>query len=478
MVRSRPTRDGETGVRSYSFVAALLGVRRARRLRHHRNHDGRDAQAGHDRGVVPALPAGLDPAPIPIPFPSTYKPMPGRPTALVGATVLTGTGNGDCRTARCWCVTAGSRSSAPTCRCPPATVVDGAGKLGDAGPDRRPLAPGRLRHPGSRSRAHDDGNELTDPVTAQVWAEHSVWPQDPRLQHRPRRRGNHAADPARIRQSVRRPLGDCATFPPDTVQDMKMPGAPYGLKMACGENPKRVYGSKGRAPSTRMGNVAGYRAAWINAADYARKWDDYRAKIRQGREGRPAQARPATRHPGRRAQGRDPGPEPLLPRRRDGQMIDISRSSATGSPPSTTRWRPTRSPILARARGHLRRHLGQLVGRQDGDVYRRYRGERGDGRRGRRLRGHPVRRRHDLIQRLNQEAPWPSRPAAPRRHQITEAEAIKWITANPAKALGIAKQTGSLEPGKRADIVIVGRTIRSRSMPWPDRVYLDGRPSL
>ena len=49
----------------------------------------------------------------------------------------------------------------------------------------------------------------------------------------------------------------------NTVQDMKFPGAPHSLKMACGENPKRVYSSSG--PSTRMGNVAGYRNAWIEA---------------------------------------------------------------------------------------------------------------------------------------------------------------------------------------------------------------------
>ena len=84
-----------------------------------------------------------------------------------------------------------------------------------------------------------------------------------------------------------------------TVQDMKFPGAPYGLKMACGENPKRVYGSKGRAPSTNMGNVAGYRAAWIRAADYERKWDEYRAKIARGEKAEPPQARPAAGHPGR-----------------------------------------------------------------------------------------------------------------------------------------------------------------------------------
>ena len=47
---------------------------------------------------------------------------------------------------------------------------------------------------------------------------------------------------------------------------MKFPNAPHSLKMACGENPKRVYSSRG--PSTRMGNVAGYRQAWIEAENF------------------------------------------------------------------------------------------------------------------------------------------------------------------------------------------------------------------
>ena len=54
--------------------------------------------------------------------------------------------------------------------------------------------------------------------------------------------------------------------PARTAQGMKFPGAPYGLKMACGENPKRVYGSKGNMPQTRMGNIALARATWIKAA--------------------------------------------------------------------------------------------------------------------------------------------------------------------------------------------------------------------
>ncbi|GIT32839.1 MAG: hypothetical protein Ct9H300mP3_03700 [Gammaproteobacteria bacterium] len=48
-------------------------------------------------------------------------------------------------------------------------------------------------------------------------------------------------------------------------------GAPYTLKMACGENPKGVYGGRNSEPSTRMGNVAGYRKAWIRAQDYRNK---------------------------------------------------------------------------------------------------------------------------------------------------------------------------------------------------------------
>jgi imidazolonepropionase-like amidohydrolase len=86
---------------------------------------------------------------------------------------------------------------------------------------------------------------------------------------------------------------------------MKFPGAPWGLKMACGENPKRVYGSKG-GPSTRMGNIAGYRAAFIDASDTAeymkKRWWDAAGKPDMKRR----QARPQAGHAGRRDQRRHP----------------------------------------------------------------------------------------------------------------------------------------------------------------------------
>ena len=72
-------------------------------------------------------------------------------------------------------------------------------------------------------------------------------------------------------------------MPAETVQQMKFPGAPYGMKMACGENPKRVYGSRNQMPSTRMGNVAADRAQWIEATEYLHEWSAYEAKVKAGK---------------------------------------------------------------------------------------------------------------------------------------------------------------------------------------------------
>jgi imidazolonepropionase-like amidohydrolase len=134
-----------------------------------------------------------------------------------------------------------------------AVVVDGTGRFVTPGLIDTHSHLGVYAAPGTPSQS--DGNEATDPVTAQVWAEHSFWPQDPQI---PLAIAGGITVIEVLPGSANLIGGRSVTLrliPARTVQEMKLPGAPYGLKMACGENPKTVYAEKG--PSTRMGNVAG-----------------------------------------------------------------------------------------------------------------------------------------------------------------------------------------------------------------------------
>jgi imidazolonepropionase-like amidohydrolase len=56
---------------------------------------------------------------------------------------------------------------------------------------------------------------------------------------------------------------------------------------------------------------------------------------------------------------------------------------------------------------------------------------------------------------------------------ITPERAIRWVTINPAKSMGIDDQTGSLEPGKMADVVLWNGNPFS-VYALADQVYVDG----
>ena len=77
------------------------------------------------------------------------------------------------------------------------------------------------------------------------------------------------------------------------------------------------------------------------------------------------------------------------------------------------------------------------------------------------------------IQRLNQEAAKAMMRGQRAGMDIGPEDAIGWVTANPAKSMGILDQTGTLEPGKMADVVIWNGNPFS-VYAKAEQVYIDG----
>jgi hypothetical protein len=206
--------------------------------------------------------------------------------------------------------------------------------------------------------------------------------------------------------------------------------------MACGENPKRVYGQKS-GPSTRMGNVAGYRDAFQKAREYQRSWDKYRkdhAEVDRPRrtsrrpppgtrKARPDKRRQEADEPQppaqdfaletlvRRAARRDPRAQPLLPRRRDGDHARARRDLRLQDPQLPPRHRGLQDRRPPRRRRHRRVGVGRLVGLQ-GRGLRRHPRERGPAHAGRRPRDHPLRQRRSASSASIKRPPRRCTPAA------------------------------------------------------------------
>lgn len=312
-----------------------------------------------------------------------------------------------------------------------------------------------------------DGNEATSPNTARVWAEHSVWPQDPQF----------ALALAGGITSLQVLPGSANLFggrgvtlknvPSRTVQGMKFPGARHGLKMACGENPKRVYGGRGKAPSTRMGNVAGYRAAWAKAVEYRRKLQAHQAD-----ESKPPPDRDLTME--------------TLVGVLDGEiivhnhcyrademanMIDVAREfgyrigtfhHAVESYKFADRlaeagicsamwadWWGSKLELFDGVQQNvaLVHQAGACAIVHSDSAYG--------------------------IQRLNQEAAKALAAGQRMGLALTRATAIQWITLNAARSLGIDAETGSIETGKAADLVVWNRDPLS-VYAKADLVFIDG----
>jgi imidazolonepropionase-like amidohydrolase len=405
------------------------------------------------------------------PYPSTYKPLPSRPTLLVHATLLTAAGErieGGALLMQDGRIAAlGREIAAP----PDAQVIDAAGKW---------VTPGIVDphshlgvYPSPGNAGNDDGNEATNPNTAEVWAEHSVWAQDPQFALALA----GGVTTMQLLPGSANLIGGLSVVvknvPARGVDGMKFPGAPYGLKMACGENPKRVYGSQGRAPSTRMGNVAGYRDAWIRADKYRREWREYRDKAASASGGT---AKPPDRDLKLDSLAAVLDGKVLVQNhcyRADEMLVMIDLAHEFGY------------RIAAFHHAVEAYKIADVLAKEGicADMWADWWGFKMEALDGIRENIAMVARAGacavvhsdsaDGIQRLNQEAAKGMAAGNRAGLSITPEDAIRWLTINPARSLGIERETGSLEVGKMADVVVWSGnpfSVYTRA----ERVYIDG----
>jgi imidazolonepropionase-like amidohydrolase len=435
------------------------------------------------------------------PFPSTYAPRASAPVVLRGATVIDGEGgeiaSADVAIADGKIVAVGAGLAAPS----GATEIDARGKFVTPGIIDAHSHLGAYPSPGLQGLS--DGNELTQANTAEVWVEHSVWPMDPGFSravaggitalHILPGSGNLFGG----RGTTLRPVLSART-----MQEMKFPGAPYSLKMACGENPSRVYGTRNQSPATGMGNVAGYRQAFAKAQEYDRKWRAYWRKAEKYAEDNPpADANEADR-PRRlfgtqkkKKNGNGDGP-PVAPDR----DLELETLAAVLNGEVLVQWHCYRSDEMAVAIDVAREFgfkisafhhaveaykIGDLLARENicaamwADWWG-FKHESYDGIRENipfvHARGGCAITHSDSevgIQRLNQETGKALSDARRAGLNISRADAWRWLSLNPARALGIAERTGSLKPGKAGDVVVWSADPLT-SYAVAERVFIDG----
>ncbi len=237
------------------------------------------------------------------------------------------------------------------------------------------------------------------------------------------------------------------------VEDFPIAEAPPGIKFALGENPKRSNsqpqpGQPSRYPRTRMGVMETIRDAFLRAGDYKKTWDDYRAKAAKGDK---------TAIPPRRDLELEPLVEILEGKRlvhshgyRSDELLNLMLIAdefgfkiatlqhgleAYKIAPEIAR-RGTGVSVFTDSWGYKLEAFDAIPY----DAYLLWKA------------GVTVSINSDSderMRRLNLDA-----AKVEKYGGVPELEALKMITINPAKQLGIDKRTGSIEVGKDADIVI------------------------
>ncbi len=409
----------------------------------------------------------------------------GSPVLIQHATVMTATG----RTfspgfiaIEGGLITAVGQGDGPASKPANTVVVEGHGKF---------VTPGIIdphSHMGvyavPETAAHDDGNELTDPTTAGVRAEHSFWPEDPAIE---RAVAGGVTTIAALPGSGNLIGGRGFVMhltPQRGARAMRFPGAPEILKMACGENPKRVYREQKRSPTTRMGSLRAMREAFLKAQKYARDLEEWSKK---------SHAPPPP--------PKKPDDKPADPPKPPDRDLALETLALVMRGDILVEWHCYQADDMlaalqvadefgfkVRAFHHALEAykirdvlVGRRVAIATWDDWWGFKMEAYDGipenlalmtEAGGRAAVHSD--SEIGIQFLNQAAGKALAAGRAAGIKIDEEDALRWLTANPAWVLGIDEQVGTLDVGKRADVVVWSDNPLS-SYARAELVYVDGQ---
>jgi imidazolonepropionase-like amidohydrolase len=286
-------------------------------------------------------------------------------------------------------------------------------------------------------RANADGNESTGPFKPEVRAIDSFWPQDPALR---RAVAGGVTTIHVLPGSANLVGGQGATLrmtPQLSADEMRFEGAPTTMKMACGENPKRVYGKRKKtAPGTRMGEVAMLRQRLEKDKSYAPKGsvDFGRQAMRKVVDGEITIQNHCYRADEmllRLALFDEFGITPrAFHHAIEAYKIRAQLAEAGVGAAVWVDWWGNKMEMLdtVQANAALLDEVGVRVAVHSDSPYD--------------------------VQRLNQQAAKALAAGQRAGVRVDRDRAIRWVTANPAWVLGIEDRTGTLEPGRDADLVV------------------------
>jgi imidazolonepropionase-like amidohydrolase len=429
--------------------------------------------ASFARAAGPAAPPAPAPGKLPRPFtatayPSTYAPLPRSDTLIRGATVLDGAGR---RLERADVLLQNGLVSAVGAGIVPppgVTVIEAQGRWVTPGIVDPHSHLGNFPTPfTAEDVTGTDVNENSEPNTAHVWSQHSINVQDPgfaralaggvtTLQIMPGSM-NLFGGRSIVLRNVAAP----------TVQGMIFPDAPFGMKMACGENVVRAYSSTGRPPISRMGAIAMQRMAWLEARRYLDGWQRYE----RGEAPAPPDRNLKLDTLAGVLQG-DIRVHVHCYRADDmAQLLDMAREFGfriTAFHHAVEAYKI--ADLLAREKVCLavwpdwwgfKRELYDAI--RENAAYLFHAGACVSMHSDSGLSG----------QWLNVEAAKSMAAGVRAGIAIAPEQAIEWLTRNPARMLGLDDRIGSLEPGKVADVVIWSGDPFS-VYTHADSVFIDG----